>query len=300
MECWICGAAVSAASGRAPVPVDQSLIPDEDRPYRHIEDDDGDDGVARANRAGASGRASIPSWVPGRSGALPRSQQPGVVPPVMPVRRTHTAQHDSTLTKISTGLLIGGIAVILLGSLIYLLIPTHVLNSLTHPVAAAPAPPATPSPIAQNAPASVAATATSAPTATAVPAATKTALPTHTAIPATDTPAPSATPAPTTTPEPTPVVTATVAPESTASATQAAVADQTYIVQRGDSCSRIANAFGVTVAELIQINQLAEGCPLRPDQQLIIPATAQRTPTRPAIVPTRAAVTATPTSTAQP
>jgi LysM repeat protein len=297
-ECWICGAAVSSEPGMALVPVSMALVPVEDRPYRYIdEEDDGDDVLARANRPSTSRRALVPSWSRDSGGALPRSKQPDVVPPFMPAAKTPLASQGSTLAKVSKVILIIGIAAMLIGSITYLLIPESLLRGTANPADDAPGavatPPAAPTilvpvqPVVPAAEATATVAATGAP-ATAAPVATEIAAPapTATVAPATATSAPSATPEPTAQPTELP----TLVPTEALTPTVAAVADQTYIVQRGDTCSRIATAFGVTVAELIQINQLADNCPLRPDQQLIIPAGAQRTPARPAApAPTRPA-----------
>jgi nucleoid-associated protein YgaU len=85
----------------------------------------------------------------------------------------------------------------------------------------------------------------------------------------TATPSPSATPEATATPEPT----ATATPEPPTATPEPQAGPQRYTVQPGDSLRGIAERFGVTVAALLEANDLtpAEADSLRPGQELIIP-----------------------------
>ena len=89
----------------------------------------------------------------------------------------------------------------------------------------------------------------------------------------TEEPAPAPTPTAVATPQPTPAP--TEAP--TQAPTEAPTGDGTiYIVQAGDTCGAIASANGVTLQELLDANEELEltdegGCPIFPDQELIIP-----------------------------
>jgi outer membrane biosynthesis protein TonB len=99
---------------------------------------------------------------------------------------------------------------------------------------------------------------------TASPAATATAAPTAAPSP---TPAaqPSATPRATATaaPSPTPAATATAAPLSTGETVS-------YTVKGGDTCGKIARELGVTVAQIIEWNNLDERCFLNVNKVLTI------------------------------
>lgn len=99
-------------------------------------------------------------------------------------------------------------------------------------------------------------------------------------LPPTLTPRPSATPRPTATPRPsaTPEATATpepptATPEPPTATPEPQAGPQRYTVQPGDSLRGIAERFGVTVAALLEANDLspAEADSLRPGQELIIP-----------------------------
>jgi LysM repeat protein len=99
---------------------------------------------------------------------------------------------------------------------------------------------------------------------------------------ATETPTPTSTPQPTDTDESTATPTATSQPTGTptpsatltASPTSTA-ASRVYTVQEGDTAFSIANRFQVTVAELLQVNQLApvQALQLKPGTSLEIPGT---------------------------
>ncbi len=98
------------------------------------------------------------------------------------------------------------------------------------------------------------------PVPTATQAATPSPSPTSSPTP-TSTPTPTETPAPTPTPSPIPTATPTV----TASPTPIV-----YVVQQGDTLSRIAQRFGVSVDELRLANRLTSDI-LRVGQELVIP-----------------------------
>ena len=152
------------------------------------------------------------------------------------------------------------------------------------------------------------ATSTYTPTPTATPSRTPT--PTDTPIP-TNTPTPTATrPAPSPTPTTPPTVVAvtrvTNTPTSTPTvATPTPVPPVTYIVQPGDTLSEIAARFDVTLAALMEANDITDPTLIRPGRVLIIPvpgatvvASAGSTPTwTPIVVSTATTGTATATPT---
>jgi RNA polymerase sigma-70 factor (ECF subfamily) len=51
-----------------------------------------------------------------------------------------------------------------------------------------------------------------------------------------------------------------------------------YIVQAGDTCTYIADRYGVTIDQLILLNELNSSCDIYTDQTLVIPITATPTP----------------------
>jgi LysM repeat protein len=53
---------------------------------------------------------------------------------------------------------------------------------------------------------------------------------------------------------------------------------QEYVVQAGDTCTYIANKFGVTIDLLISLNQLNDTCDIWADQKLMVPITPISTP----------------------
>ena len=67
-------------------------------------------------------------------------------------------------------------------------------------------------------------------------------------------------PSPSPTPARTPTPTRTPAPTY-----------RTYVVQNGDTLSRIAQRFKTTVDELVRLNGLRDASVIRPGQQLLIP-----------------------------
>lgn len=95
------------------------------------------------------------------------------------------------------------------------------------------------------------------------------------------TPRPSATPAPTATPtasptpapSATPAATATATPEPPTATPEPPAGGQRYTVEPGDTARAIAERFGVTVAELLEANDLTpeQADSLRIGQELIIP-----------------------------
>lgn len=101
-------------------------------------------------------------------------------------------------------------------------------------------------------------------------------IPTLTPRPST-TPRPSATPTASPSPEPSatpePSVTATATPEPPTATPVPAAGPQRYTVQPGDTFRAIAERFGVTVAALLEANDLtpAQADSLRVGQELIIP-----------------------------
>jgi LysM repeat protein len=259
-ECWICGAAVHRTALPPPrkTASDQRRLPaPEDRPYPYIEDENSSTALM---------------VIPQRA-----SQRPDIKPPV--AASPAATARNVRLMRIGIGFAGAGLLLVTLGAL-----STYFIDRNASTAAAAPQP----SPNATLV--IVAPAATSAPIATIEPSATV-APATATSIPAAtatrDVIAPSSTIPPPTQP---PAVTA-----SPTAVVEAGVSDQIYIVQRGDTCARIASAFGVSTADLLRINRLDASCPLQPQQQLIVPSGASRTPTARAPTATRTrAATATP------
>jgi RNA polymerase sigma factor (sigma-70 family) len=70
--------------------------------------------------------------------------------------------------------------------------------------------------------------------------------------------------------------TSTPAPTVRATATRLATLE--YIVQEGDTCTYIADRFGVTINQLIALNRLNVTCDIWIDQKLVIPITPTPTP----------------------
>ncbi len=68
-----------------------------------------------------------------------------------------------------------------------------------------------------------------------------------------------------------PAVTTTTAAQSTPTPRQGTVPGERYVVQRGDTLVDIAERYGVTVAEIIQANNLENPDVLNVGQELIIP-----------------------------
>jgi LysM repeat protein len=67
-------------------------------------------------------------------------------------------------------------------------------------------------------------------------------------------------------------------PRPTASPTSTDIPLQEYIVQAGDTCTYIANKFGVTIDLLITLNRLNNTCDIWADQKLKIPLIPISTP----------------------
>jgi len=64
----------------------------------------------------------------------------------------------------------------------------------------------------------------------------------------------------------------------TASPTATDIPLQEYVVQAGDTCTYIANKFGVTIDRLITLNHLNDTCDIWADQKLMVPITPISTP----------------------
>jgi LysM repeat protein len=64
----------------------------------------------------------------------------------------------------------------------------------------------------------------------------------------------------------------------TASPTATDIPLQEYVVQAGDTCTYIANKFGVTIDRLITLNRLNNNCDIRADQKLMVPIMPISTP----------------------
>ena len=72
---------------------------------------------------------------------------------------------------------------------------------------------------------------------------------------------------------------ATSAPSLTVRATATRLPTLEYIVQAGDTCTYIADRFGVTIEQLIALNDLNDSCDIWIDQILVIPIIPTPTPT---------------------
>ena len=72
---------------------------------------------------------------------------------------------------------------------------------------------------------------------------------------------------------------ATPRPSPTVRATATRLPTLEYIVQAGDTCTSIADRFGVTINQLITLNDLNDTCDIWIDQKLLIPVTTTSTPT---------------------
>jgi LysM repeat protein len=64
----------------------------------------------------------------------------------------------------------------------------------------------------------------------------------------------------------------------TASPTATDIPLQKYVVQAGDTCTYIADKFGVTIDILITLNHLNNTCDIWADQTLMVPITPISTP----------------------
>lgn len=97
----------------------------------------------------------------------------------------------------------------------------------------------------------------------------------------TKTPTPTLTFTPTATvPSPTPEATATETPTPEPTMTSTPSGPFEYIVQAGDNCYDIAAKFNVDLLTLLAINNFsAGGCPIQPNQTIMIPAPGQKMPT---------------------
>jgi len=94
---------------------------------------------------------------------------------------------------------------------------------------------------------------------------------------ATNTPTPTITLTPSNTPPPT--ETPTITPTEGPTPTNTPAGPQQYIVQQDDNCWSIANAFGVDLLVLLQVNNFGNECPIAPGDTIIIPAQNAELPT---------------------
>jgi LysM repeat protein len=103
------------------------------------------------------------------------------------------------------------------------------------------------------------------------------------------TPTPTPTPEPTATPRPTAAPTATLVPTPTRSPTPTLVPTPTltiYVVQQGDVLGTIAKQFGTTVEAIAQANGITDANLIRIGQELLIPpAGATPAPVTPTSTP---------------
>lgn len=95
------------------------------------------------------------------------------------------------------------------------------------------------------------------------------------------TPTPTMTYTDTVTPSPTLTATITPLPTLTGTPTNTATpnAPFEYTVQQGDSCYGLAEKFNVELIVLLTINNFTDGCPIQPNQKIIIPYPGQKLPT---------------------
>lgn len=94
---------------------------------------------------------------------------------------------------------------------------------------------------------------------------------------ATDTPTPTMTVTPS--PSPMPSATPTITPTLGPTATFTPAGPQQYQVKANDNCWSIANAFGVDLLVLLQVNNFGNTCPIVAGQVIIIPAQNAQLPT---------------------
>ena len=71
---------------------------------------------------------------------------------------------------------------------------------------------------------------------------------------------------------------ATPRPSPTVRATATRLPTREYVVQAGDTCTYIADRFGVTINQLITLNDLNDACDIWIDQKLLIPVSPTSTP----------------------
>jgi LysM repeat protein len=88
----------------------------------------------------------------------------------------------------------------------------------------------------------------------------------------------------TSTPTPTPVVVVTATPDQGSNVTIPPTTNETYVVQRGDTLSRIAQRFNTNVATLAQINGIVNIDRIQAGQRLILPG-APADPNPPTVTP---------------
>jgi LysM repeat protein len=83
--------------------------------------------------------------------------------------------------------------------------------------------------------------------------------------------------APVAEPAPAPLVAEPVAPAAAVEKTEpAAPASTTYVVQEGDDMTGVSIRWGVSAAEIRELNNMAEGDQLVPGQIIKLPADAQQ------------------------
>jgi LysM repeat protein len=92
-------------------------------------------------------------------------------------------------------------------------------------------------------------------------------------------------------------------PSTTVAATTTTTVPTSYIVQRGDSLSKIAKQFGVTVAAIVAANNIADADHIEEGQRLAIPPPSTTSSPAPATTaapdaPTSAAPSSAPTTAA--
>ncbi len=80
-------------------------------------------------------------------------------------------------------------------------------------------------------------------------------------------------------PSPTPSSTPTITETPTVTPTSTPSGPFEYVVQEGDNCFDIATKFNVDLLTLLAINNFAGGCPIQPNQTIIIPVSGQQLPT---------------------
>lgn len=102
------------------------------------------------------------------------------------------------------------------------------------------------------------------------------------------TPAPTSAPTPSPTPTPTPTPSPSPSPSPAPSPTPAETAEVIYVVQSGDTLSRIAARHSITITELMSLNNLTNPNRIFVGQELIVKAASINTTPAPSPAPTPA------------
>ncbi len=263
-ECWVCGATIKKpatpqlASSVAP---DRQLVPLEYHPFRYINEIDDTGARPRLLSAIAPKRQRVPY-------ALPVHEQPSG----SSARRIHVASR----VLIAMVVLLPSLAVI--G---YLLTPREVLQARASGLRLQIDPASLITPVSERGDGPLRA---SKPLASSTPSPTATPPPTVAFTPTAPSPTLAATQPAGRTPETPLAHTATATAPAiqetatpTATATSVTTPDEAvHVVKPGDVCERIARVYGVSVAEIIALNELSDDCLIRVNQRLRLPTAAAR------------------------